>query len=242
MRSVLITGAGRGIGLEFVRQHLAEGWHVYATCHKAVNAGQLKTLRPNGRGQIHIFEMDVTDAAQVKTVAEQLKGKPLDVLINNAGTVEPIFYGSGAYEGNDDPDLRNYDFDAWLELLKTNVLGPARVCGAFVDNLAAGERPVAVNISSTLASIASTWQAGRYAYRTSKAALNMLTRSIGEWYAKRGIILVSISPGWTRTEMGGHKATNSVEVSVKGVRNVIAGLTMAEAGTFFNFNGQIIPW
>jgi NAD(P)-dependent dehydrogenase (short-subunit alcohol dehydrogenase family) len=242
MRSVLITGAGRGLGLEFVREHLADGWHVYATCHKAVNAGQLKTLRSNGRGQIHIFEMDVTDAAQVKTVAEQLKGKPLDVLINNAGTVEPIFYGSGAYEGNDDPDLRNYDFDAWLELLKTNVLGPARVCGAFVDNLAAGERPVAVNISSTLASIASTWQAGRYAYRTSKAALNMLTRSIGEWYAKRGIILVSISPGWTRTEMGGPKATNSVEVSVKGVRNVIAGLTIAEAGTFFNFNGQIIPW
>ncbi len=242
MRSVLITGAGRGLGLEFVREHLADGWHVYATCHKAVNAGQLKTLRSNGRGQIHIFEMDVTDAAQVKTVAEQLKGKPLDVLINNAGTVEPMFYGSGAYEGNDDPDLRNYDFDAWLELLKTNVLGPARVCGAFVDNLAAGERPVAVNISSTLASIASTWQAGRYAYRTSKAALNMLTRSIGEWYAKRGIILVSISPGWTRTEMGGPKATNSVEVSVKGVRNVIAGLTIAEAGTFFNFNGQIIPW
>lgn len=213
MRSVLITGAGRGIGLEFVRQHLAEGWHVYATCHKAVNAGQLKTLRPNGRGQIHIFEMDVTDAAQVKTVAEQLKGKPLDVLINNAGTVEPIFYGSGAYEGNDDPDLRNYDFDAWLELLKTNVLGPARACGAFVDNLAAGERPVAVNISSTLASIASTWQAGRYAYRTSKAALNMLTRSIGEWYAKRGIILVSISPGWTLHRDGrpqGHKLGRSV--------------------------------
>jgi NAD(P)-dependent dehydrogenase (short-subunit alcohol dehydrogenase family) len=242
MRSVLITGAGRGLGLEFVRQHLSDGWHVYATCHKAVNAGQLKTLRSNGSGLIHIFEMDVTDAAQVKTVAEQLKGKPLDVLINNAGTVEPMFYGSGAYEGNDDPDLRNYDFDAWLELLKTNVLGPARVCGAFVDNLAAGERPVAVNISSTLASIASTWQAGRYAYRTSKAALNMLTRSIGEWYAKRGIILVSISPGWTRTEMGGPKATNSVEVSVKGVRNVIAGLTIVEAGTFFNFNGQIIPW
>jgi NAD(P)-dependent dehydrogenase (short-subunit alcohol dehydrogenase family) len=242
MRSALITGASRGIGLEFVRQHLADGWQVYATCHKAASAGQLNTIKSNGRGQIHILEMDVTDAAQVKAVAEQLKGNPLDVLINNAGTVEPIFYGSGAYEGNDGPDLRNYDFDAWLELLKTNVLGPARVCGAFVDNLAAGERPVAVNISSTLASIASTWQAGRYGYRTSKAALNMLTRSIGEWYAKRGIILVSISPGWTRTEMGGPKATNSVEDSVKGVRDVIAGLTMAQAGTFFNFNGQTIPW
>jgi NAD(P)-dependent dehydrogenase (short-subunit alcohol dehydrogenase family) len=243
MRSVMVTGASRGIGLEFVRQHLADGWQVYATCRKAVGAEQLKTLESNGRGQIHILEMDVTDAAQVKVVAERLKGKPIDVLINNASTVEPIFYGGrGAYEGTDDPDLRNYDFDAWLEVLRTNVLGPARVCGAFVDNLTAGERPVAVNISSTLASIASTWLAGRYAYRTSKAALNMLTRSIGEWYAKRGIILVSISPGWTRTEMGGPKATNSAEDSVKGVRNVIAGLTMAETGKFFNFNGQPMPW
>jgi NAD(P)-dependent dehydrogenase (short-subunit alcohol dehydrogenase family) len=237
--AVLITGASRGIGLEFVRQYLADGWQVYATCHKLANAGQLKTMKSN---KLHILEMDVTDAAQVKAVAEHLKGKPIDLLINNAGTVEPIFYGSGAYEGTDDPDLRNYDFDAWLDLLKTNVLGPARVCGAFVDNLTAGERPVAVNVSSTLASVASTWQAGRYAYRTSKAALNMLTRSVGEWYAKRGIVLISISPGWTRTEMGGPKAANSVEDSVRGVRNVIARTTMAQAGTFVDFNGQTIPW
>jgi len=186
--------------------------------------------------------MDVTNDAQVKGVAEQVKGTPIDLLINNAGTVESIFYGSGAYEGHDDPDLRNYDFDGWLDLLKTNLLGPARVCGAFVDNLSAGARPVAVNMVSTLASIASTWQAGRYAYRTSKAALNMLTRSVGEWYQKRGIILVSISPGWTRTEMGGPKATNSAEESVEGVRKVIAGLTMADTGKFFNFNGQVLSW
>lgn len=242
MRSVLITGASRGIGLEFVRQHLADGWQVYATCRKPASAERLTALQPDAPGRLHIVQMDVTDASEVRSVADQLRGRPLDLLINNAGTVEQIFYGSGAYEGNDDPDLRNYDFDAWLALLKTNVLGPARVCGAFVDCLAAGERPVAVNISSTLASIASTWEAGRYAYRTSKAALNMLTRSVGEWYAGRGIILVSISPGWTRTEMGGSKATNSVEESVAGVRNVIAGLTREDAGKFFNFNGQMMPW
>src|SRR5215831_8833780 len=242
MRSVIITGASRGIGLEFARQYLADGYKVYATCHKVAGAEHLMALPSNGRGKIDVMEMDVTNAAQVKAVAKRLSGIPIDVLINNAGTVEPIFYGSGAYEGNDDPDLRNYDFDAWLELLKTNLLGPARVCGAFVDNLSAGARPVAVNMASTLASIASTWQAGRYAYRTIKAALNMLTRSVGEWYEKRGIILVSISPSWTRTEMGGPKATNSAEESVKGVRKVIAGLTMADTGKFFNFNGQMLPW
>lgn len=242
MRSVLITGASRGIGLEFVRSHAADGYRVYATCHKLSNADRLKALQASGQGNIEIIEMDVTDGEQVKAAAERLKGKPLDLLINNAGSVEPIFYGSGAYEGKDDPDLRNYDYDGWLDLLKVNLLGPARVCGAFVDNLAAGERPVAVNLGSTLSSIGPTWQAGRYAYRTSKAALNMLTRSAGEWYQKRGIILVTISPGWTRTEMGGPKATNSPEDSVKGVRSVIAGLTMADAGKFFNFNGQSMPW
>jgi len=242
MRSVMITGASRGIGLEFVRSHAADGYQVYATCHSLANADRLKALQAEGRGNIDIIEMDVTNGEQVKAVAARLKGKPLDLLINNAGSVEPVFYGSGAYEGKDDPDLRNYDYDGWLDLLKTNLLGPARVCGAFVDNLATGERPVAVNLGSTLSSIGPTWQAGRYAYRTSKAALNMLTRSAGEWYQKRGIILVTISPGWTRTEMGGPKATNSPEESVKGVRNVIVGLTMADTGKFFNFNGQILPW
>jgi len=242
MPSVMITGASRGIGLEFVRQYLLDGWQVHAACRNPDRADKLQGLQVQAADRLHIWQMDVTDAKEIDGVAASLKGGPLDVLVNNAGAVESIFYGSGAYEGTDDPDLRNYNFDGWLELLKTNLLGPARVCGAFVDNLAAGQRPLAVMMSSTLASIGPTWQAGRYAYRTSKAALNMLTRSAGEWYQKRGIILVSISPGWTRTEMGGPKATNTVEDSVKGVRNVIAGLTMADTGTFFNFDGQVMPW
>jgi NAD(P)-dependent dehydrogenase (short-subunit alcohol dehydrogenase family) len=168
MRSVLITGASRGIGLEFVRQYADAGYSVYATCHKFSTADRLISLQAAANGQIEILEMDVTDGDQVKAAAQRLKEKPLDILINNAGTVEQIFYGSGAYEGKDDPDLRNYDFDGWLDLLKTNLLGPARVCGAFIDNLSAGERPVAVNMSSTLASIESTWQAGRYAYRKAR--------------------------------------------------------------------------
>jgi NAD(P)-dependent dehydrogenase (short-subunit alcohol dehydrogenase family) len=209
----MITGASRGIGLEFVRQYLADGYKVYATCHKIAGAEQLMALPSNGRGKIDVIEMDVTNAAQVKAVANRLNGIPIDVLINNAGTVEPIFYGSGAYEGNDDPDLRNYDFDAWLELLKTNVLGPARVCGAFIDNLSVGERPIAVNISSTLASIGTTWQAGRYAYRTSKAALNMAypqyRRMVREARHHFSIDFAGLDPyqdGWTK----GHELSRRI--------------------------------
>lgn len=242
MPSVLVTGANRGIGLEFARQYLAEGWQVYAACREPARAPRLDALAGAAGDRFVTLQMDVTDAAQVKAAAERLKGEPLDVLINNAGVVEKIFYGSGAYEGKDDPDLRNYDYDGWLEVLNINLLGPARVCGAFVDNLAAGTRPVGVVMGSTLSSLSTTWQAGRYAYRTSKAALNMLMRSAGEWYETRGIILVSISPGWTRTEMGGPKATNSAEQSAAGVRAVIAGLTKQDAGKFFNFDGKPMPW
>jgi NAD(P)-dependent dehydrogenase (short-subunit alcohol dehydrogenase family) len=163
-------------------------------------------------------------------------------LFNNAGTIEPRFYGSGAYEGHDDPDLRNYDFEGWKSVLDTNLLGPARVCGAFVDHLSLAERPVAVMMSSTLASVSSTWQAGRYAYRTSKAALNMLTRSVGAWYQSKGIIMVSLSPGWTRTEMGGQKATNSIEQSVSQMRETIRGLTLKDAGSFLDYDGKPMPW
>lgn len=242
MSSALITGANRGIGLEFVRQYLKDGWQVYAACRDPERAEHLQALANEAGGRLEFLQIDVTNADEVKAAAERIKAKPLDVLINNAGLVEPVFYGSGAYEGKDDPDLRNYDYQGWLEVLNTNLLGPARVCGAFVDNLAAGQRPVAVMMVSTLASISSTWQAGRYAYRTSKAALNMLTRSAGEWYQSKGIILVSISPGWTQTDMGGPKATNSVDQSVSGVRSVISKVTAADAGKFFNFNGEIFPW
>lgn len=242
MRSAFITGANRGIGLEFVRQYLSDGWHVYAACRDPDRADRLKELPTGSGGRLDVLRVDVTSADDVKAAAERLKGKPIDVLINNAGLVEKIFYGSGAYEGTDDPDLRNYDYDGWLDVFKTNVLGPARICGALVDNLASGQRPVAVMMASTLASISGTWQAGRYAYRTSKAALNMLMRSAGAWYEEKGIILVSISPGWTRTEMGGPKAANSVEQSVTGVRNVISSVTAADAGKFLNFNGESLPW
>jgi NAD(P)-dependent dehydrogenase (short-subunit alcohol dehydrogenase family) len=242
MKSALITGANRGIGLEFVRQYLADGWQVYAACRDPERAEQLQALAKEFGDRLQLLRIDVTNAHEVKAAAERLKGKPLDVLINNAGVVEKVFYGSGAYEGHDDPDLRNYDFEGWLDVLKTNLLGPARICGAFVDNLAAGQRPVAVNMVSTLASVSGTWQAGRYAYRTSKAALNMLTRSVGEWYQSRSIILVSISPGWTQTAMGGTKATNTAEQSAGGVRRVIANLTPDDTGKFLDFKGETMPW
>src|SRR5262249_20333739 len=124
MPAVIITGASRGIGLEFARQHLADGYQVYATCHSLSRAQQLKVLYSSGNGRLEILEMDVTNDAQVKGVAEQVKGTPIDLLINNAGTVESIFYGSGAYEGHDDADLSNSAFERLLYLPNSILLIP----------------------------------------------------------------------------------------------------------------------
>ncbi|MDP7624042.1 MAG: SDR family oxidoreductase [Rhodospirillales bacterium] len=240
MPSLLITGANRGIGLEFTRQYLSDGWRIYACCRAPEKADTLKKLAEGFSDQLSIYRMDVRNGDEVSAVAEALNGIPIDILINNAGIVDS--YGRGVFEGKDDPDLKNYDLDLWLEIFNTNVVSQGRITGEFADNVAASERKMVVMISSGLASINNTWQAGRYAYRTSKAALNMLTRGVGAWLEPRGVTVVTIAPGWTRTELGGPNAHYSVEESISGMRKVLDGLTIKDTGSYWNFNGEQLPW
>ena len=242
MPTVLITGSNRGLGYEFVRQFLGKGWNVIATCRNPDEAEDLITLEKQFGDCLRIKTLDVNSDQSVQSLASRLSGEPIDLLINNAGIVDREAYGSGAYEGIDDPDLKNYDFDQWMEVIKTNLLSPARVTSAFRPHLEAAQNPIAVMMGSTLASIELTEDPGRYSYRTSKAALNSLMRSMSAWLKPRGITCTTISPGWTRTEMGGPKAHNSLEESVSGVMKVIASLTSDDAGKFFNFDGSEIPW
>lgn len=236
MPRVLITGASRGIGLELAVQYLNDGWEVHACCRDPQAASGLRDLS----GAVTVHRMNVDDADEIAAVGAALDGVTLDLLVNNAGIMDN--YGSGVAEGTDDPDIRNYDFDLWERVMRTNVFAPARITGAFLDSLAVAERPVVVMVASGLASIANTRQAGRYAYRTSKAALNMLTRGFAAWLGPLGIIVVSIAPGWTRTQMGGPAATNPVEVSVAGIRRTIAGLSTDDNGTFRDWDGAPLPW
>jgi len=247
MTTVLITGANRGIGLGLVKVYLKNGWQITATCRSPKTAFELISLKDQYNDQISIIEMDVNNQNQIDTAVKSLDGVPIDLLINNAGAVEMEKYGSGAYEmvdGKpiDDPDLRKYDYAQWEDVLRTNILGPARITGSFVDNLGASDRGIVVMMTSGLASISNTWQGGRYAYRTSKAGLNMLMRSSGEWLENMGVTAVAISPGWTRTDMGGPNAANSTEESSEGVYQVISGITSEDAGKFLNFDGTTLPW
>lgn len=247
MATLLITGGNRGIGFGLVRTYLENEWNVIATCRRPEKAEELKTLEKNYGDNLSILEMDVNDQKHIDNVVQSLDKTSVDLLINNAGAVEMAKYGSGAYEKIngvpiDDPDLRKYDYSEWEHVLRTNVLGPARVTGSFIENLKKSDRGVVVMMTSGLASVSNTWQAGRYAYRTSKAALNMLMRSSGEWLEGFGITAVAISPGWTRTDMGGPNASNSIEQASVGVYQVITGISSKDAGKFLNFDGTTLPW
>jgi NAD(P)-dependent dehydrogenase (short-subunit alcohol dehydrogenase family) len=225
--TVLITGSSRGIGLGLARAYAARGWRVIATCRSPGTADQLAAME----GEVSVQALDVTDTASIAQLAESLAGTPIDLLINNAGI-------GGAAVG-----LGNMDLDRWRLVLETNLLGPAKVVDAFLPHVRAGTGRKIVNISSTLGSIARA-SGGNYAYRSSKAALNMTMRAIARDLVDEGIICVLLSPGIVDTHFtrGGRMPKIPVEESVAGLLRVIDGLTRADAGAFLRYTGDIVEW
>ena len=220
MKSVLITGAGRGLGREFVRQYAAEGWRVFAC---ARDPGTVE-----GGRNVSPYALDVTDGASVAALARALDGERFDVLINNAGVV-----------GDRTPAMGGVNYEAWLDALDVNLLGPMRVAEAFGRRLQ-GERKL-VTISSRMGSIAEAG-ANSVVYRSAKAAVNMAVKCLSQALAGEGVIAVVLHPGWVRTDMGGPGATLAPEESVAAMRKVIAGLGRADNGRFINYDGSPIPW
>ena len=240
MSSVLITGANRGLGLEFTRQYLKDGWEVYAFCRQPNEAAELGEIISQSNGKLHLRPMDIDNQNEIEAAAKELKNLPLDLLINNAGIADG--YGRGIYEMKEDPDIQNYNFVFWEEMMRINTLAPAKIIGAFLENIRAGKQKKIANLSSGLGSIGNLSLAGKYGYCASKAGLNMVSKGLSEWLKSENIIVISLSPGWTKTDMGGPEATNSAEKSVSGMRHVISGLTLAETGRFWNFDGEELPW
>ena len=176
----------------------------------------------------HAVEM--TSRAQIAALGKQLAGEPIDVLVCNAGI-----------SGRRGMALGSFDFDSWEEVLRINLLGAAAIVQALAENVAASKRRVIALMSSRLGSIAES-SGTTLPYATSKAALNMLAKGLGATLASRGVIVVALSPGWVRTDMGGAGAPLSPQTSVAGLRNVIAGLRPSDSGKFFSHDGSSIPW
>jgi NAD(P)-dependent dehydrogenase (short-subunit alcohol dehydrogenase family) len=212
--TALITGVSRGLGKELARQYAADGWKVIGT----------------ERGSGVQYPLDVRDYGQIAQLKNNLQGEPIDLLLCNAG----ISGKKGMAPGS-------FDFASWEEVLRVNLLGPAALAEALIENVAASERRTIAMMSSRLGSISES-SGMTLPYSTSKAALNMLAKGLAATLASRKIIVVALSPGWVRTDMGGEGAPLSPEASVRGLRKVLHGLTPADSGKFFSHDGSTIPW
>ena len=214
--TVLITGASRGLGRALADLYAVAGFSVVACMRQ-------------GEGEA----LDVSDAASIAALGDRLKGQPIDIIINNA-----------AVRG-DTGGLGSLETDDFLEVMRINALAPLLVARALRPNLAAGRRKVLVNISSRAGSLAEGTvddEDGDYAYRCSKAALNMATVKLAQDFRRDGIAVVSLHPGWVRTDMGGEEAAIDVAESVRGLKALIDGTTMAETGSFRAYDGRTVAW
>jgi len=231
MRNMLVTGANRGLGLEFARQYAIDGWKVYAACRDPDAAKELVQLAAESGGAIRVLALEVTDAASVRAAAQSLAGDPIDLLVNNAGVGSPKKQRLGSL-----------DYAAWAQVLDVNTLGPMRVVEAFLDNIANGSDRQIVTLTSAMGSIADNASGGSYAYRSSKAAVNIVMKSLSIDLAPRGISCVVVHPGWVRTAMGGPDGKLTTAESVTALRRLIAGLKPQDTGRFFNYDGKPYPW
>ena len=229
MPTVLVTGAGRGIGLEFVRQYSADGWRVIAGCRKPQAAPDLARLAASARGRITVHPLDVVDHEGIDRLSAELESTPLDVLINNAGIGGNQRFGQSSYA-------------EWMEAFRVNALGPMKMAEAFVKQVAAGAQKKIVTLTSIMGSIGQNNLGGMYAYRSTKAAANAIVKTLALDLNRQGIVVVAMHPGWVRTDMGGPRAQLDVEASVAGMRRVIADLTRAQSGCFLSYEGKELPW
>ena len=224
MTTIMITGASRGLGLEFARQFYNEECRVIATCRNPKNANELNAI-----GDIDVHSLDVTDDKSVANLADKLRGENIDILINNAGVI-------GQRDG-----FGRLDYDIWAETMDTNVFGPMRVAEAFRDNVMNSEKKQMIFITSRMGSITEAVP-NAYVYRSSKAALNMAVKCLSAELGEQGLIAVLFHPGHVQTDMGGQAAPVTPQKSIEGMKNQIVALTRDDNGRFLSYDGRQIPW
>jgi NAD(P)-dependent dehydrogenase (short-subunit alcohol dehydrogenase family) len=232
MQTALITGANRGIGLEFCRQYAADGWRVLACSRYPEKSDVLNKLAAQYPELIKIHALDVADHVQIERLAQVLGDESIDLLINNAGI----------YPDPDKSGFGHTNYAEWVQAFRTNTMAPLKMAETFATQIARSQQKTIVNITSKMGSIADNSGGGSYLYRSSKAALNMVVKSLAIDLKPLGIIAVVFHPGWVKTDMGGANALISAEQSVSGMRQVIDGLAIADSGKFFGYDGQVISW
>ena len=228
MSSVLITGASRGLGLEFARQYASAGWTVHAGVR---NLHQRSAITELQHERITCHELDVANHDQILSVAAELAEEPIDLLINNAG----FWLGKNEHYGC-------CDEAQWMEEFQVHLFGTMAMCEAFVDQVTAGNRKLIINISSGNGSLTLENGIGDYPYNTSKVALNLISKGLAADLKQRGITVVCFTPGFVSTDMSGPDADLSPDESVNAMCAIIDTLGPEQTGTFLRYNGETVPW
>ncbi len=222
MPTILIVGASRGLGLEFVRQYAADGWRVLATVRDIAQG------RAVSEAGAEVYICDVADLASVTRLAASLADTGLDIVLHSAG-----IYGERQEFGAVDPD-------EFLKVMRVDALAPLKMAEALADRLCG--RKIFAAMSSMMGSVAENTSGGSHAYRAAKAALNMVIKGLAIDLAPRGILTVALSPGWVRTDMGGPTAPLEPPESVAGMRKVLAALTPENSGRLMHYDGRRLDW
>jgi len=226
MKQLLITGANRGIGLEFTQQYLANGWRVYATYRQSPGTA----LAALACDALTLVPLDVAQDASILALQLQLSGIELDLIINNAGVFGPR-----------DQALGTVSRQQWLDVLNVNSVAPLMLAQALHSNLASKGGTFAI-LSSRMGSIQENDGGALYLYRSSKAAVNQVAKSLSIDLKSQGITVIALHPGWVRTEMGGPNGSIDTQTSVSGLRQVLASISANDTGRFINYDDSAIAW
>jgi NAD(P)-dependent dehydrogenase (short-subunit alcohol dehydrogenase family) len=204
---------------------------VFACCRRPDAAADLAAIASGAEGRASLHALDVTNHDQIAALAKELRDEPIDLLLNNAGIYEPHL-----------THLGQIDYTAWANVLAVNVLAPTRMVERFVDNVVRSKKKQIACLSSQMGSIADNKSGAHYIYRSSKAALNMVVKSLSIDLRDRGVTVVALDPGWVRTDMGGGDAELAPAESIRGLINVLGGLSFEDSGKYFSYNGAPLPW
>ncbi|MEE9412053.1 MAG: SDR family oxidoreductase [Methylococcales bacterium] len=231
MKTILVSGANRGIGFEFSKQYAQSGHQVLACCREPAKARALAELAKE-YPHVKLLTLDISDGDSIHSLATELSGVAIDVLINNAAV-----YGDDHCKG-----FGQLNYHYWLDVLTVNMLAPVRVTETLLPNLLAGDSKLVVAITSKMGSIADNSSGGSLLYRSSKAGLNAAMKSLSVDLAEHGTGVLILHPGWVQTDMGGSQALITAEQSVSGMCKLINGFSMADSGQFMDYSGKQIPW
>jgi NAD(P)-dependent dehydrogenase (short-subunit alcohol dehydrogenase family) len=233
--TVLVTGANRGIGLEFAKQYAAKGYKVIATARKPAEATELNALAKTDK-DVTVEALDVTDTAAIDALAAKYKGQAIDILINNAGI-------TGAPEKQ---RFGSIDYASFDDVMNTNVRGPLKMTEAFTEHVAASKQKKVMVVSSSEGSIGSVTSNRQPFYRASKAAVNMAMKNVSYTLKDKGISVALINPGPVDTDMmaaaRGRMPLRTTELAVRELSAIMETLTVDKTATFFNFDGTPLPW